>query len=707
MQRASIKLLFLTAGTLVATQACRRARVILVTDRTAYDVGSEVRVRLVQTQIDSGPALPSDRALREVLVTVRYAGDQQPAASSVVIPGPRSKSGPRSSSNYSLLWNIPLTARTGRYEVDVAENNPNPQRVYWRAPRAASFVVYKKLIRVDEIKLDRTFYTGGDAVAAAVKISNLTDQLFTGLQVEFSDRYWPWIGPVGGGDPHIVSLAKGLALPPHAAKELSSARAAVAGNVAQPTTHQYAVVVWDVERKTVYDIAFSPLTFFQPPSVTEPKAYPGGYPYPNLGAVDFSSYRSFYSPALDSGAIQFDRSHTMWTSGKEAVAQFTVGNPTTVPWRAVSIRARLLSPAGREVGSNVVAEGLDLNPDASRVSKQTTFSLPQQASGTYRVEVQVKSTSGAIVASNRLEWGVNRLPKSVLVFCAHEDDEMGHGGLARAAVENHIPVHYVYFTSGDAGSCDRYYQHSCSPAEAMNFGALRMDEARAAVGHLGVPRDDILFLGLPDGGSGEIWYKHINPADPYLDPLLALDHAPYEGLERNNLPYARDSVVEVVKESIKRLHPDVIYTAHPPDFRHIDHRVNNYFVVKALQELLREGAVSADIKVLVDGRADLTMQPVVKALQELLRQRAVAPAIKVLEDEVRKPKTQPTTPYHYRDYDFFLSGEVRALTQEAGWFYQSQGVSRDLKTFDQLPRKETYREVLDWKEHGGWNEKEQ
>jgi LmbE family N-acetylglucosaminyl deacetylase len=558
--------------------------------------------------------------------------------------------------------------------VDVAETNPKSREVYWRAPRAAAFAVYKKLIRVDEIKLDKTIYATGEAVKTVVKVSNLTDKPFAGLQVEFSDRYWPWIGPTGGStDLHIVSLAKGLALAPYAEKELSSPRAAMTGDVKQPAIRQYAVVVWDAAHQTVYDIAFSQLAFVARPDVTRPKAYPSGYPYPNLGTVDFTTYRNFYPAELDSAAIHFDRSHTMWATGSEAVAHFTVYDPTAVPWRGVSILARLLTPAGCELRNNVVAEALDLNPHASGVSKDTTFRLPERPSGTYRLEVQVKNASGEILASNRLEWGVNPLPTSILVFCAHEDDELGHGGMARAAVENHIPIRYFYFTSGDAGSCDRYYQHSCAPAEALNFGALRMDEARAVLGHLGVPRDDIHFFGLPDGGSGEIWYNHVEPGNPYLDPLLAVDHAPYEGLERSNLPYARESVVQAAKEVIKRFTPDVVYAAHPSDPRHIDHRVNAYFAVKALQELLRESAISPDVKVLVD--------------------------------EVRNPKMQPATPYHYREFDFYLSGEVKALTQEAGWFYQSQGASRRIMTFDQLPRKETYREVLDWKDHEGWNER--
>jgi hypothetical protein len=36
-----------------------------------------------------------------------------------------------------------------------------------------------------------------------------------------------------------------------------------------------------------------------------------------------------------------------------------------------------------------------------------------------------------------------------------------------------------------------------------------MEEARRSLGHLGVPGENIYFLGLPDGGSGQIWYDHV------------------------------------------------------------------------------------------------------------------------------------------------------------------------------------------------------
>ena len=100
--------------------------------------------------------------------------------------------------------------------------------------------------------------------------------------------------------------------------------------------------------------------------------------------------------------------------------------------------------------------------------------------------------------------------------------------------------------------------------------------------------------------SGKIWYDHLHSSDPYLAMLLASDHAPYDGLFRPNLAFARDAVVDATEEIIKKFQPEVIFTVHPPAEGHIDHIVNNYFVVKALQEMLRAGAVSPAMELRVD-----------------------------------------------------------------------------------------------------------
>ena len=132
-----------------------------------------------------------------------------------------------------------------------------------------------------------------------------------------------------------------------------------------------------------------------------------------------------------------------------------------------------------------------------------------------------------------------------------------------------------------------------------------------------------------------------------------------------------------VEALVKRFHPQVIVTAHPPAEGHIDHIVNNYFVVRALQQMAKEHALSAN-------------------------------KLRLYVDRVYNRKTLPPTPYHYARRVLYVSGEVMALGQEAGWFYQSQGGNRaegHIRDFNQLPRELVYRQVLDWKDHAGWNER--
>ena len=646
-----------------------QSSVVAVTNRTSYDAGSEVLMRLA---LAPGASVRGDMAFS---ATVRYEGDSRAVYKTSPSQVWTCPTAPATSS-YSLLWKIPPDARTGRYVIDLLGYDRISGVTFIRLPRAGSFAVYRKLVKIERIKLGKTFYVTGDHVACDITVKNLTNHPLNGLRVEFSNRYWPWIaGPAQQAAASIVTLKKNLTLAAGAQQDIHSSDAAVAGKVDRPTIHQYGVVVWDHDRKNVLDIAFSHLVLIRPPGVTEPKPYPLQYTYPELSKVDTKDYRHFFPPGMDAGAIRFETSHTMFKLGQDVPVHFTIGNPGKSAWKQITATALLMDPDGKAIEKRVVAGPMDLEPGSTPLKRSVTLKLPADRAGLYRAEVVLSDSTGNAVAENDLELGVNPLPRSIMIFCAHEDDEGGWDGLIRAAVENDIPIHFVYFTGGDAGSCDLYYEHSCSPAEAMNFGMLRMDETRAVLGHLGVPKDDIYFLGLPDGGSGEIWYHHPDPDHPYLSVLLASDHAPYPNVFEPNLPYARESVVAAVKKLLKAFHPEVVVTAHPPAEGHIDHIVNNYLVVKAMQEMVR--AKELDPK-----------------------------TIKLYVDRVYNPKTIPSTPYHYSKHVLYVSGEVMALQQEADWYYQSQGGNRaegHIRDFDRLSRKIVYRQVLDWGDHQGWN----
>ena len=692
--KLALQALVLVMGfALAATDARSQATFFRpVTDNVSYNVGSQVRVKVVLPPADSFGAGPID-----ISANLRYAGEQKYLEpENVQIARGITLGAKESATEYYPLWKIPEDARTGRYEVVLALSG-SPSVVNAQAVPVTSFSVYRKLVKIERIRLGKAFYTPGDAVSCAVDLKNLSGHAIGDLRVEFSDRYWPWTAQTSeragvdvetiaqglslpaGGEQHLESTQAAVARlpqPPQQAQQTPEAKAAAAKRAKEPSVQQYAVVVWDGARRNIYDIAFSSEVFIQPAGITEPKPYPLQYVYPSLDAVNVTSYRHFYPAGLDTGAIQIDRERTMYPSGSEAPVRFSLRNPTGQPWRGVSVRARLLDSKGKELATRQIATGVSLDPTSAALAEETSFTLPAGQSGIFRAQVEVNDTSGDTLATNVLELAANPLPHSILIFCAHQDDEGAHAGMIRAAVENHIPIHFVYFTSGDAGSCDRYYEHSCAPDEAMNFGALRMDEARRSVGHLGVPGESIYFLGLPDGGSGQIWYDHVEASNPYLSVLLASEHAPYEGVAEPNLPFTRQAVVEAAKRFIREFHPEVIYTGHP-DERHVDHRTNNWFVVKALQELLREGVV----------RPDLTL----------------------LTDQVYGPGPQAHAPYKYQKNVLSVSPDAMALAQEAQWFYQSQGGDRalgQLRTFDKLRREEVHWQILDWKDHEGWNEKQ-
>jgi LmbE family N-acetylglucosaminyl deacetylase len=637
------------------------------TDRMIYSVGEQVWLRIIP------PSPQAMRTLDSYRFSVRYAGESLPLVDRVMLDDKQPQGPPGS---YFALWKVPRDARSGRYEVDLRVQDPVSHQVIQEIPHLCSFVVIRQVAQILGAEVGQSYYTSGDAIACSMMIQNRSGQPLQGLRLEFSERYWPWIvqqtQKVGT---NITTLNGDIELESNERLVVRSPRCAEAPAVKEPGIRQYSAVLWDAARKNVYAIAITPMIWVNPPGVTSPQAYPGQFTYPGLDKVNTKAYRDFRPESYGADVIKFDTHQTMFPSGAVIPLRFSLVNPTGSLWHRVSVLTRLLSPDGTmswgETG------GYDLLPGDKPRLEESWNGVSRGVSGIFRAEVELKNSAGLLLAKNDLEFGVNPLPKSVLLFCAHEDDDGGQHGFIRALVENNIPLHVVYFTSGDAGACDRYYEHSCGPTEALNFGSLRMDEARAALGHLGVPHENITFLGLPDGGSGKIWYDHPQASDPYLSIQLAGDHAPYEGLYQPNLPFARDSVVAAAAEIIKKLQPEVIFTAHPPAEGHIDHIVCNYFAVKAMQQLLREGAIS--------------------------------PSTELRVNRIIDPKNHPATPYHYEDHNFFVSGEAAALAQEAGWYYQSQGGNKgqgNIRTWNQLRRSEGYRKVLDWKEHEGWNEKE-
>jgi LmbE family N-acetylglucosaminyl deacetylase len=663
---------------------------------TGYNVGS---VALIRATLKGVSGDPSRYAL---FANIQYVGTTAEAS---VQMDQKSEAAP-GEWRYEAEWPIPSDAPTGVYSVNVKVEDRKAHSVV-ATGNLPGFAAYKKLVRITRVTLNKTFYAPGESIGCEVALANLTGADLKNLRVEFSNANYPWISTFSGEaklsgqkveNPelglkvmvdHLNLAARNEALipmmPAGTAAYLQGTQVAVLGaggparsfKLPPPEVDTYTIAVWNEARTILYDMQFSPQVVVRDPARVLPKPYSShNYTHAYNDEIDYKKYREFYAPGEMSSAITVDHARTLFRPGDQTTVKVTVKNTTAAPWSGVELHAEIVDGRGNQLHVGTLASGMNLAPRESRNVDGDLDKVPTTLpSGDYKLSLTLASADAKPLATTTSDLAVNSLPASLLVFCPHEDDEHPYAGLIRAAVEAGIPVRVVFFTGGDVGECERYFNKPCGPNEAREFGTVRMEESTEALEHMGLTRDHVMFLGLPDGGSGAIWRENIKVSNPFLDIYLATNHAPYENLVKPNLPYARDAVIDVVKQIIMDFHPAMIATSHP-DERHVDHRTANWFVIKACQELLRD--------------------------------KRIDPQTIVLADQSYGAGGFNPAPYKYEKYTVYLSGEAAALKQEMSWIYQSQDgnlAEGARQTFAELPREEVHYRILDWQEHAGWNER--
>lgn len=661
---------------------------------SGFNVGSVAPIRATIRGVTGDPSRYA------VFAEIQYVGTTATAN----VQMDRQESSQPGEVRYETGWPIPADAPTGLYSVIVRVEDRTAHEVV-ATKRLRSFAAYKKLLRISDLKMDKTFYNPGEPLECELTIENLTDRDLSDLRVEFSNANYPWISLYSAGSNKPGNEAENLDLalkvlrdrfnlaarssvkipmtPAGKAAFTQGVQRAVLGagaperheKVPPPEVDFYTVAVWNRDRTVLYDMQFTAPVIVRPVDRDMPKPYGRAFTHPYNSDIDFTRYRQFYPPSLVSPDITVDHSHTLYRPGDKVRVEAVLRNTSNQEWRGLELRGEVLDSRGNPIHSMSLLSGINLAPGDARNFAADVWTAPASlAPGVYSLKLSIGEAEAKPIAEATTEIAFNRLPASLLVMCPHEDDEGSYAGLIRAAVEAGIPVRVVIFTGGDVGECERYYDKPCGPNEAREFGLVRMEETAEALEHIGLARDKLMFLGLPDGGSGSIWFQHVKAANPFLSIYLACDHAPYEHVVKPNLPYARQPVIELVKQIIADFHPATVATAHP-DERHVDHRTTGWFVIKACQELLREKHIDPQTELIVD---------------EAYGSGGFKPA-----------------PFKYEKMRVELSGEVSALAREMSWIYQSQdgNLTEGMrKTFSELPRYEDHLRVLDWQEHAGWNE---
>jgi LmbE family N-acetylglucosaminyl deacetylase len=142
-------------------------------------------------------------------------------------------------------------------------------------------------------------------------------------------------------------------------------------------------------------------------------------------------------------------------------------------------------------------------------------------------------------------------PGVILIAVPHMDDEMLACGGTMALLPDKDRIHVVYATDGMKAPAPVVPWRDSISAD---LGAVRMKESMAAMGALGIPAENLTFLGLPEGE-----------------------------LRKNRGP-----LTGALKELVKQIDPAFIFMPFRYD-RHVDHLAVNHAITSLREEGLYRG----------------------------------------------------------------------------------------------------------------------
>lgn len=611
------------------------AQLKAVLDNSSFKAGTSAKLRF-----SGEPEAVNEAILSQfdVQASIYRVGDPR-SVSEMLLPAESLYAG------FQPVWRIPANALTGRYSVALQVKHRESGRTVL-APDEISFAVWKSELRIESFGTDRRFYSPGDPILFQLKLINEGNSTLKNLHIAVGEWQYPWIAATKDSSSQAVFSSPPIEL--RAGELRTITVTGVANCKANRSSVQYTATVRSDNSPEIFAFRSTPSVFLRGPEEAARPIYPASYIHSDLSQIRTDGYRNFYQH--EPADRTFVLARTSFKAGE--VNEIVFQSATEPPAAQAEVELRL------ETGDLADKATVFLQNKTGRVLLR--FGDP----GLYRITFRALQGNGKMQVSESTQVSANILPKSLVIIGAHPDDEFLHPAAIRAAVENSVPVHIIFLTSGDAGGSDRFFGVEYSPAEAIEFGHIRMAEARAAARHLGIPQDNLHFLGLPDGFLETI--RTQESGRPVFSPLLGTDHSPYSGTAEPNLSFQRHAVLKTLTRLLTWIQPDTVYTSHP-DERHADHKAAGWFTIEALKMLLRS------------------------------RRLTSAPSLRT--DQFYGASDHSPAPFIYQPHQFFASGEAMARVQEAYWFYQTQGGNHargHILDYLHLPRIEYHQEAVNW-----------
>jgi LmbE family N-acetylglucosaminyl deacetylase len=159
----------------------------------------------------------------------------------------------------------------------------------------------------------------------------------------------------------------------------------------------------------------------------------------------------------------------------------------------------------------------------------------------------------------------------VLIVAPHIDDEViGAGGYAAAAIHNGATLYVVFLTAGDCNRFSATILHRTLEPTAKNYlevGRTRIAEAQTAMARMGVAPDHYFILGYPDGGLRTILD---NPTAVVKSRSTGEMSVPYSDALAPGSPYSMEHLSDDLRRVVEIAAPTVVIAPVPFDM-HPDH----------------------------------------------------------------------------------------------------------------------------------------
>lgn len=181
----------------------------------------------------------------------------------------------------------------------------------------------------------------------------------------------------------------------------------------------------------------------------------------------------------------------------------------------------------------------------------------------------------------------------IVIFAPHEDDEvLGCAGYIQRAVSVGAHVRVVLMTNGEYPELSVVLfeePHLPGRSAFIALGYQRQRESLTALAHLGVPAEQVTFLGYPNNYLSQIWEPtHWLPENAVRSVRTRSTRSPYSNSFTPGAVHCGSSVLADVQTILRQEQPGTIVALHPNDI-HVDHWPTYSFVRYALEELSLRG----------------------------------------------------------------------------------------------------------------------